>query len=727
MNPLDRLYNLLPVVYRQRDLEQGSPLQALLQVIAEQVILLENDIAHLYENWFIETCDDWVVPYIGDLIGYRPVRSAGEAAEDAVASLDQILTPRREVANTISYRRRKGTLALLDELSLATAGWPARAVEFDRHLSINQNLQHLRERRGQIANLRDVKDLDLLGTPFDSASHNVDVRSPNAANSPGKYNLPSVGLFVWRTRVYSATHTLAYRVRDSGDAPDCCYTFSILGNDIPLYTNVVSGASSCRIPGEHDLPAPIRRRDFAELTNGEWRASEKYYGAGKSVAIWVSKWAELDPSVPIPREKVIPADLSLWNYRPKRDHVAVDPELGRIAFPLEQEPDGDVFTSYYYGFSAEIGGGEYERPIIVSTGSSNYYFVGQGEDFSTIGEACQEWRKDKPVHAVIEVSDSGVYTENIEVALDANQTLELRAANGARPILFLSDVHPGRSEPITVAGAAGSSFALDGFLITGRGFEVRGKLDTFTLRHCTLVPGWGLHHDNAPRRANDPSLVLSKTSARVIIEHSILGPIHVPVDPEASDPLVFQVSDSIIDASNWEGNAICAPGADIAGITLTIARATVFGVIRAHAIALAENCIFMGHVHVARRQFGCMRFCYVTPRSRTPRRYHCQPDLVDKAIREQSRTDQLPHEEAEALLRSEQSRAEPAFVSIRYGSPGYCKLSDACAAEIKIGADDRSELGVFHDLYQPQREQNLRTRLEEFTPAGMDAGIIFAT
>jgi hypothetical protein len=36
-------------------------------------------------------------------------------------------------------------------------------------------------------------------------------------------------------------------------------------------------------------------------------------------------------------------------------------------------------------------------------------------------------------------------------------------------------------------------------------------------------------------------------------------------------------------------------------------------------------------------------------------------------------------------------------------------------------------MGVFHDLFQPQREANLRARLDEFTPAGMDAGIIFAT
>jgi hypothetical protein len=36
-------------------------------------------------------------------------------------------------------------------------------------------------------------------------------------------------------------------------------------------------------------------------------------------------------------------------------------------------------------------------------------------------------------------------------------------------------------------------------------------------------------------------------------------------------------------------------------------------------------------------------------------------------------------------------------------------------------------MGVFHDLFQPQREGNLLARLDEFAPAGMDVGIIHAT
>ena len=138
------------------------------------------------------------------------------------------------------------------------------------------------------------------------------------------------------------------------------------------------------------------------------------------------------------------------------------------------------------------------------------------------------------------------------------------------------------------------------------------------------------------------------------------------------------------------------------------------GVVETNAISLAEDSIFTALVTVTRRQIGCMRFCYVPPGSRTPRRYHCQPDLVVEAAPDQ-------FEEAERW------RVRPQFSSTRYGQPTYCQLALGCAAGITRGASDESEMGAFHNLFQPQRAANLRARLGEFMPAGMEAGIIFAS
>ena len=231
----DRLYELMPAIYRMRDADQGYPLKALLAVIEEQVNVVEDNIGQLYENWFIETAEEWAVPYIGDLIGYRPVHDAGEPGDIQTAqeqARNKILTPRSDVANTIRYRRRKGTVALLELLAEGVAGWPARAVEFYRLLGWMQNINHPHLERARTVDMRQGDALDLLDGPFDAAAHTVDVRRINSRRRPGRYNIPSIGVFVWRLRPYCVTATPAFCLEEVGPY---CYTFSALGNDAPLY------------------------------------------------------------------------------------------------------------------------------------------------------------------------------------------------------------------------------------------------------------------------------------------------------------------------------------------------------------------------------------------------------------------------------------------------------------------------------------------------------------
>ncbi len=738
----DRLYELLPVIYRMRDHGQGEPLRALLQVASEQVEVVENDIERLYENWFIETCEDWVVPYIGDLLGYEPVHEAGEPGEVTTPQgrlRNKILIPRREVANTLRYRRRKGTLALLEQVANDVAGWPARAVEFYKLLAWTQALNHQRPDRGRTVDLRQGDALDRLDGPFDELAHTVDVRRINSHRTQSRYNIPSVGLFVWRQKAYSVTHTQAYCVEDVGPH---CYTFSALGNDTPL-TRPELEPEPTQIAGELNLPIPIRRRAFEERKEEEGQerrqAAAAYYGLvgdtriGKSLAIWTRGWPIKKASEQlIPRESIVPADLSDWQYRPQRGQVAVDPVLGRIAFPPKQLPKEGVWVSYHYGFSADIGGGEYDRPLSQPADSVIMRVSGQEQ----LNTELEPWKagtdgqapEGQPPHAVIEITDSGVYVLPINITLKKDHSLQIRAANRARPVIRLLDWQTDRPDHLSVTGAAGSRFTLDGLLITGRGVQIEGELASVTIRHSTLVPGWSLDPDCEPHRPAEPSLEVINAHPCIVVEHSIIGSIQVNLDEVAMDPLKIRISDSILDATGSECDgpeceALGASGSAIAHAVLTIARSTVFGHIYTHAIELAENSIFMGLVKVARRQIGCMRFCYVTPGSRTPRRYHCQPDLVEKAVEAEFN----PGEEREHAKECERQRVRPQFNSTRYGTPTYGQLAHTCAEEIKRGADDESEMGVFHDLYQPQRAANLRTRLEEYTPTGSDAGITYAS
>jgi hypothetical protein len=230
-----------------------------------------------------------------------------------------------------------------------------------------------------------------------------------------------------------------------------------------------------------------------------------------------------------------------------------------------------------------------------------------------------------------------------------------------------------------------------------------------------LVPGWGLKCDCSPCDPAEPSITTRDFRGRLRIEHSIVGALAINEDEVKRDPVRLEVSDSIVDATSAERAAIAAQGGGVAHLAAVIRRSTIIGRVRTHAIDLAENSILLGEVLALRRQRGCMRFCYVPDGSRTPRCHRCQPDLAE----------QTAASTAEGAL--QRRRVVPQFTSARYGSPGYCQLSDACPVEITRGADDESEMGVFHDLFQPQREAGLRARLDEHTPASTNVAIIHAT
>jgi len=705
----DHLYDLLPAIHRIRDDEQGLPLRDLLRVIAEQVQVIEDDIEQLYENWFIETAQDWVVPYLGELVGYRPVSEAGDPAT-AGPGLVRALVPRREVASTIRAHRRKGTLALLEELARDVAGWPARAVEFFRLLDVFQNVNHVHTERGLTVDLHRMDALDRLDGPFDELAHTVDVRRIQSAHQPGRFDIPSVGVFVWRLNAYSITDAPAACIEEVSPAS---FTFSVLGNDAPLFTAPVPEPDEFHVSGEVNLPVPMRRLSLASdlaAYYGRRRSFEVLVGAGRGAAVTRS-------SVPI--DQLVVADLTDWTYRPRRDTVAIDPVLGRIAFPPGQAPTG-VWVSYHCGFSADMGGGEYGRALADAGPATFRQVVAKtGQEVDTIEEALRRWelvRRDQPT-AVIELADSEVYTEQLTITLFRGESLEIRAADRTRPVIHLLDRQRNQPDAMRITSGVdddgageerqpGGCFRLDGILVTGRAVHVEGPLQRVELRHCTLVPGWGIDGDCEPRRPSEPSLELYRTAAKVHIERCIVGSIQVYEDEVTADPVEVCILDSIVDATRNDREAVGAPNWPLAHAALTLQNCTVFGQVQTHAILLGENTIFTGIVRVARRQLGCLRYCYVPPGSRTPRRHRCQPDLVDAV---------------------DDVRVIPRFTSVRYGTPAYAQLADTCAVEIVRGADDESEMGAFHDLYQPQRLANLRARLEQFSPARTDIAVITAS
>lgn len=708
----DHLYRLLPVIYRLRDAEQDEPLRALLAILSDELAAIEADITGLYENWFIETADEWVIPYIGDLLGVRnltPIKSSS-------------FSLRAYVANTLYYRRRKGTAFVLERLAGDVTGWPAQVVEFFELLQTTQYMNHTRL-FNTMPDMRSTNQLNLLDTPFDTLPHTADVR--HIYNRRGKHNIPHVGIFLWRLQNYPMQTVAACQ---AGPPHSHGYHFSPLGNPAALFA-APAGAGADE---EMLVPAAIRPlafqldlKSFAERysTAPAPPGNSRYYGPQRSLSI-------LKDGSPITPLEIMCKNLETWQ-RPPAGKVAVDVSLGRITFASGEEPSGSVTVAYNYGFSADIGGGPYDRRAYLEAGGSGVLVieVAQGTGVSSLSQALSDWTAGGKPPAIIRFLDSGTYPAGETIDMPDRGWLVIEAANGQRPLL---DAQPALkiNGPLAPAGPGDvATVKLSGLLMAGS-IEAGGKL-RLEILDSTLVPGRSLDEDGYPMHADKASLTVTGTDVtdlEILILRSITGPLEIPAECRQ-----LLATDCIIDAPRPGGasaplrHAIAGDAtASLPGPVTTLERCTVFGEVFVREMSLASETIFAGKVVVERKQTGCIRLSYVPQspeKSGTPRRFRCQPDqaLADRAKELDVKT--LPPAEAGPIL----LRVRPDFTCYRYGHPAYGQLQPGCPEEIRKGAENGSEMGVFADLQQPQRESNLQTALDEYLRFGLEAGIFFVT
>jgi hypothetical protein len=675
----DRLFALLPAIYRIRD-EEGAgedrgALRAVVDVIASQIRVLEHDVDQLYDDQFIETCASWVASYIGDVIGYRTLYGVTE----------KIGSPRAEVANTIAYRRRKGTASMLEQLARDVTGWDARVVEFFQRLATTQYMNHTRSANIAWVDLRRSAALTAIGTAFDRANHTLDVRS--IARRRGRHNIPNVGLYLWRVQDYPLTATPAVKLVDaSGDRR---YLFHQAGANAPLFSHAVAEDTITHIATRDNVPMPITRREL-------WDQLSAFYPSSLAIVL---------DHVELPASAVRACDLSdagaAWAYD-SPDTVLIDPTLGRLVVPPTLTVNGRALdtknpvVTFHYGFPAELGGGPYARVETFTDDIEPMVAVTAPESIaSAIGSLAGS--------GVIEVHGNGRFRETLSIAAAEGVRLEVRAAEGVRPAVILS-------ADLTIALADDSELTLNGFFFSGGSVRVaassgRGRL---RLRHCTFVPGIRLNVDGSPAQPGGPGLVVEAGAVSIEIDHCIVGGIRADANA------VLTISDSIVDATDASGVAYAALDGAAAGGEVQFLASTVVGKVHARILRLVSNSIldarltesdsWVAPVIAERRQEGCVRFSYVPLSSMTPRRHRCVPASAADA-----------------------SRVRPHYTTERYGNPAYLQLSGRSPEEIRTGADDESEMGAYHGVFAPQRETNLRIRLEEYLRFGLEAGVFDAS
>jgi hypothetical protein len=524
------LYQRLPEIYRIKDEEQvpAKQLKAWLDILDQTQTALYDNIESLYHDLFIDTCHDWVIPYIADLLGTSHL--AGDP-----------WTLRADVARTIKHRRRKGTLGSIESLTYALSRWAVHTVEFRDRVVWNQHLNHQRPDRFGVAplpllieenqsiggavqggtiNLRDPALLSFYNGPFDPFAKVIDVKPVTTGAT--RYNIPNLGIFIWRLQDYTLHVIQPSLVKNerfeplpavlpTGDAEFVVgFNLHPLGEPMVLFNThrYNADAEPPDLTQMDGVPGPMPMARLSEGTPTGMAQSYvelEFYTAVADLPTEVSDdRVGLTLYLPEALNAVDAENVSLWQFRganlcawqdglnpPLREYeIAIDPDHGRLLFGVTDSAiEADVieagfFASPSYGFSGPTGAQVVPRKSLSENKIIVNYdgFVDEAGVIhpATNGTGLQQALDDiheRTEALVIEITDSRSYELNLNAVsgignelglrvLRLSNSLHIRAASGQRPIIILNRPLAFRPHDVTDPGVVNLNVTLEGLYIT---------------------------------------------------------------------------------------------------------------------------------------------------------------------------------------------------------------------------------------------------------------------
>jgi hypothetical protein len=685
----DRLLALLPQVFRIRDFDEAvriaqaqgfqapdplagdaeGPLATLLAALGGQFDLLEAEVDWLYEDQFIETCADWVVPYIGALVGARII-DVGDAQ-----------SARLQVADTIRNRRAKGTARALANRAHDIMVAPAEAIEYAAYVVQTWNPNFPGDGRAMTVAVNGEKGRR-LGLATEIGQHLAEVRDMSEG---GRFAPANVGARVWTSR--AATHAETIPQPVSGGDPGR-FHFDPLGRDIALWWPPEdfdpdrSRLTAKQIPGPIPLPA-------AADDPGA------YYGTAVGISI-----AGADQ----PADQVCFCDLGddgagKWNHRgspDEKNRIRIDPKRGRFVLPTGGAGVDFSTIRAFYHFGSALRAGGAERTAADALDEAMRSELGKRDlrdapvDFSApaalpdttlpaqIDADFKQALDDVGAHPAVRLEYGAIVAPPATTTLPANGNFEVRGGDGVWPTLVLA-------APWQIKGGAGSILTLRGLRLAGGDLQVMATgLKQLTLIDCTVVPGSG-------------RIVIDEPSCKLIAVRSILGCLCVAPSVE------IDLLDCLVDSGAADVPAIAAGDASPAGI-LWSERSTFVGDVTLLGFDEVSNSLFAARpdrsntgapVSADRMQSGCVRYSALPRGALAPRRYRCFPAEGDT------------------------TSPEPVFDSLAYGEPTYGTLVPANPDPVLTGAENGGEMGAGNRDSYHRRKRLLDRDLIEWVPFGM--------
>ena len=735
----EKIWEMIPAYYRHEDGIAQNPdaLRSIVEIVAQEVAQVRRSHDQLWQDQSIEYCQDWAVPYIGDLLATRLLSALNSRGQ------------RIDVAKTIYYRRRKGTLGVLEELISDIAGWEGKVVESFKQLArarhgldpaLPENAYEPDSNKllglftntpqGGTADLRNTQGRDLVASAFDEYFYTPDFRQHNGKS--GRYNIPKLAFHIYRLKACSISSADVFQLDNRR------FSFDPSGRDTQLFSarNRAEDWHNWHSAEPWELPAPISCRllNHAKfvITNRLLIELEDYLGVSTAavaalgdlrgqvhssqrklqtligflnqpeletpaVSQFIIKSAliedcgkyQLFPAALavyengsiVEREETAAANLSNWPVADAGKRLLVDPVRGVMQF-FGSVPQ-NLTVDFHYGTPTGLGAGAHDRSYIEAF-----------EPTTELPEGAAIGAADLHNNGITQIADNK--THSFQGNKNQVESLAIQAANNNRPYLRMTANWILRAlNPPAVEGED-ARVRLDGLWFGSEGasrsiiFRGDGDFESVTISHCTLDPGGSL---NINGDAIEPvSLIVEAKIEKLRIQNSVVGRIEVRNGGLIEE---MEITDSVLDASNHAkllglpnpGNSsvISAPQS-----TVHIHRSTVFGSIQVNRL-WASDTILVGQPLIADTQTGCFRFSAAPAGSKLPKPYESQ--VINDA--------------------------NSMFVSNEFGQPNYAQLSEQAPAEIQEGAENGAGMGVFNSLITPIKQKGLERKVNEYMPFGL--------
>ncbi len=766
------LYDRLPEIYRIRDGEQepAGQLAAFLAAVEDVFGAVHENIEALYDDLFIDTCDPWAIPYIGDLLGTTHL--SGDPR-----------TLRADVADTIALRRRKGTLGAVERMASNLTGWPARATEMMPNLAWAQHLNHQRPdagggppwggdaprpaqpRRGGTVSLRDPAILSLIGTAFDPFAYTPDVRVVQEGQAP--VNLPNLRIALWRLMGYRLTVTrpLIKGVSDLGGPPAgsgrARYALRIdldpLDRPVRLFNtwqrpspDPVTGTAPLTAPDAISAPILRARLEEGSAAGNPWAyISVDSFIPGAGVPLGLDA-GDTGLQLFLPESildgvdwRARGANLCAWEAGLDGALLAhdlvVDPVLGRLVLGLASAAERDVlvgpaptqqplfYCGYTYGAVGPIGAHPVSRTAS-PVGAELRVVNALDPAAPTLAAALADLQQ-RATPLIVEIRDSmvhdlnpatlpGAVDEGGLVAARLTHPLTIRAASGARPVIRLAAPLAFRPMVAGAANVAALTLRLEGVFVTAAAampaadpLIARAAVARLELDGTTLDPG-----GHAMR---DGTLAARRIGMRLTNGHGFADPVEASAFAPTPDVSITRcVTGAVLvdddHALHLQDSLIDAGGGDGAAVAVAIGPATTG---ESHAARLSFRGItVLGQTFVreARGQGGIFAQRFDV--------WNHQVGCV-KLSAFAAAANHLPPNFGCLTGPGLHLR----LTSQVHGAPGYGQLAQGTDRRILNRGPGDEAMGATGFLMEAHARANLALRLRDDLPVGIRACVQFAT